>query len=206
MESQENEKLPAWYFRSDDKPMENNGSEEKWTLYPNSDEIEGNFQQYHSTLEDYEIKENPWARFQLDSNYSIDFRDNVQINANDILKQRLVGRFEGDLSTKNTLNRIDSIVFKKMRNMKIISDKDPNTIKSSLLFEGEQAFVNYNYLDIIFRIIDKAPNEKQAIDDLIQYSVNYINTYEDNKENETSKLKDLVIELENGEFKENSVK
>ena len=36
MNSRENEKLVAWYYRSDDRPMESRGKEENWTLYNNS--------------------------------------------------------------------------------------------------------------------------------------------------------------------------
>ena len=201
-ENHENEIQPLWYFRSDDNPMENNGINEKWNLYPDSEVIEANFQYYLNSKNEYDDqKHNPNATLELDSNYFLDFRENVQKNMNDSSKLRLVGRFEGDTKTKNTLNYLDSIIIKKVRIMKNLTDNDPKSIKSSQLFEGDEAFVNYNFLDLIFKIIDKVPNEKQAIEDLIQYSVNYISTYENQKEKETLKLKELVIDLENEKFK-----
>ena len=176
-ENQNNEIQTKWYFRSDDRPMENIGIDEKWTLYPDSEVIEANFQYYLNSKDEYDDqKDNPNATLELDSNYYIDFRESVQKNVNDPSKMRLVGRFEGDTSTKNTLNSFDSIIVKKVRIMKNLADNDPKSIKSSQLFEGDEAFVNFNFLDLIFKIIDKLPNEKQAIEDLIQYSVNYINT------------------------------
>ena len=115
MDSQENQdEIQAnWYFRSDDKPMENIDINEKWTLYTDSEEIEGNFQQYLSSL-DSDGKDNAYATFQIDSNYYIDFREGVQKNVNDPSKLTLVGRFEGDSKIINTLNYLDSILITKL--------------------------------------------------------------------------------------------
>ena len=43
MNTQKNEKLPIWYYRSDDNPMENLKIGEMWTLYKDSEVIEANF-------------------------------------------------------------------------------------------------------------------------------------------------------------------
>ena len=100
MEMKENYKTPKWFYRSDDRPMENIGIHEKWTIYNDSDLIETNFQKYLDSLKDKAM--NPYEIFNLNLTYYIDFKENVQINKNDPLKQRLVGRFQGN--SKNTLN------------------------------------------------------------------------------------------------------
>ena len=43
MNTQKNEKLPIWNYRSDDNQMENLKIGEMWTLYKDSEEIEENF-------------------------------------------------------------------------------------------------------------------------------------------------------------------
>ena len=125
--------------------------------------IQANFQYYLNSKNEYDDQnDNPNAIFELDSTYYIDFREDVEKILNGHSKQRLVGRFEGP-TYKNTLNLTDSLVIKKIRIMNKLRDNDPKSIKFSMLFVGDEAFFNYNFLYLIFKIIDKVPNEKQQI-------------------------------------------
>ena len=79
--------------------MENIGIDEKWTLYPDSEVIEANFQYYLNSKNEYDDQnDNPNAIFELDSTYYIDFREDVEKILNGHSKHRLVGRFEGPTS------------------------------------------------------------------------------------------------------------
>ena len=169
------EQKEGWYFRSDDKPMESRGNLEIWTFFKNSSKIEENFQKYLENLEIFGKEKNPFSKFESDSTYFIDFRTNVRKEKQDLSIQKIIGRFEGNF---NTLKYINPKEIKNLGSMKLLSDSDPKSIRYSLFFEGDQAFMIYNYIDIIFKLIDKVSSEKQAIDDLIQYSVNYIKTCE----------------------------
>ena len=206
MNSQDEEKVPLWYYRSDDRPMENLGVKENWTLYNNSEEIEAWFQVFIDRRDEYEINDNPYAIYELESKYFIDFRENVQKDIDDHSKQRIVGRFIGDSNSQNTLDDTNLIIIQKIRSMKPLTDSGPKSIKSSMLFDENETFIQYSFLDVIFKLIDKIPNEKQAKDDLIQYSYYYIDTYETKKEEQKNILKLLIDEMENGKINENSVK
>ena len=53
------DKLPAWYYRSDENPMKIFIGKIKWTLYDNSEEIEANYQAYIDRIDDK--NENPYV-------------------------------------------------------------------------------------------------------------------------------------------------
>ena len=108
MNIQDEEKLPTWYYRSDDRPMEFLGRNQKWTLYEDSEVIEANYQEYIDRID--EKNENPYVIYESQSTYNIDFRENFQKDKKDHSKQRLVGRFLGDSNSENTLNYLNSIL------------------------------------------------------------------------------------------------
>ena len=207
MKLHKEEKQPSWYYRSDDKPIEKLEGEKKWTLYKESDQIEECFQEYLLSMNEMDMNENKFAIYKSKlTTYYIDFKENIQKDLIDISNIRIIGRFEGDNMTKNTLNYFNSIVLQNLESKKLLNNSEPKSIMNSLQFDSDEAFINHNYLQFIFKIIEKLSNDKQAIEDLNDYSIKYINYYELNKEKQISVLKEFIIDHENGKIRENSVR
>ena len=64
--------------------------------------------------------------------------------------------------------------------------------------------MNFLFLDIIFKLIDKNISKPltQCKEDLIQFSIDFIDTYEDNKETQHTFLKDLMKDMKDINFHE----
>ncbi len=78
-------------------------------------------------------------------------------------------------------------------------------IKSSILLDGNQAFIEYIFLDTVFQLTDKGTDNNQSKEDLLFYSLIFINTYESNKKEQKAELKLFMNDIYSGRIKNNCV-
>jgi hypothetical protein len=197
------ESTPKWFYRSDDDPLNTNHPFPEWTEFPDSKIIEIAYFEYMNAVdENYNIGD--YKIYNISElTYSIDFELNIQFQNQNKNKSRLIGRFLGDPMKKgNTLQNKDirfHLLERKASN--IVLSKILN-IKSSLILNSNQAFIDYLFLDLVFKITEKSHNYDQAQDDktkvpktdqakehLYMYSAVYINHYEKDKKQQFSELK-----------------
>jgi hypothetical protein len=207
MEKFNSEECPTWFYRSDNDPMNLNSEVSEWKEFECSDIIENAYLNYLyaissnlDNLEEYMIYE------VTDSIYSIDFEHNFEFITEDQTKSRLVGRFYGDpITTKNTLEEKNIKLFQLKRTANQLILTNTNSIKSSLMLDSNQAFIEYIYLDTVFQITDKTKDNNQAKEDLYMFSIYYINSFESEKEEQLKELKLFTEDAFKGRLKNNSI-
>ncbi len=167
---------PRWFYRSDDDPLNKEACNMEWKEYEDSEVIENAYSDYIYALEGNADVEDYKIYAITDSQYSIDFDKNLQISNEDKYKSRLVGRFIGDpQQTQNTLQERNIKFHQLERKAYKLVPKVNQVIKSSLILESKQAFIDYLYLDIVFKITEKTQDNDQAKEDLYMFCIFYIN-------------------------------
>ncbi len=77
----------------------------------------------------------------------------------------------------------------------IIAEKEEQ--KTYMIINGDQAFIEYMYLNHVFDITKKIKNKDQSLQDFRLISEQYINKYEIDRENQLKSLDLLLISAEN---------
>jgi tetratricopeptide (TPR) repeat protein len=198
---------PKWFYRSDRDPLNKNAKNPTWTEFPDSELIENAYSDYLYAISNLPDEIDNYKIYEVsDLDYSIDFDKNIEFLTKDVKKSRLVGRFLGDpLKSLNTLQNSNLKYHLLERKADNLVGINTQTIKSSLILDSNQAFIDYLFLDIIFKITDKSLNEDQAKDDLYIYSIVHITNYEKEKDEQFKELKQFKEDIYKGRIKNNSL-
>jgi hypothetical protein len=202
-----NENFPKWYFRSDNNPLDTEAEKITWQEFFDSEIIENAYSDYMVTLNENPDEIDNYKVYEVSElSYSIDFEQNLQFHNENNIKSRLVGRFIGDPSnTQNTLQKKEILFHLLERKANNIIGNNNRSIKSSLILESNQAFIDYLFLDLVFQITDKSQNENQAKKDLYMFSIVHINSYENDKQQQLKELKHFKDDIYKGRLKNNSL-
>ena len=193
--NQNKDEKPKWYYKSNINSIGENKVDAIWNEYSESEMIENSYQNFISTFE-----ENTSIYPLENSNFLIDFTNNLQINKSEPNEKSPIGRFYGDPSIKDNLfdNKNYIFFYKNLFQRQNLS----------FMFSTKQSFIDYIYLDFIFQLNDKnnLSSLGQAKNDLIKFSKEYIIKFEKDNTSQLEQLEEFVIEIKNDNIVANAIK